>query len=238
MIVQACINGSRPADFHPLLPTSVEQIVRDALAVVDAGAAELHVHPRGSNGRESLDAVDETVRAIRQACPGTLVGVSTGAWIEADEQRTREAIARWRIRPDYASVNLSEADAPAVMDVLTQNGIGIEAGLASIEDARRFVQLERHDRIFRILIELDNEQDLHQATKTCDGIMAVLQQAGVARPLLLHGFDETVWPFVIRARKERLSARVGLEDGKHLPDGSIGRDNASIVAAAVGIYRS
>ncbi|MBA3042395.1 MAG: 3-keto-5-aminohexanoate cleavage protein [Alphaproteobacteria bacterium] len=237
MIVQACINGSRKPDFHPLFPATIEDMVRDAAAVIEAGAAELHVHPRDADGRESLAAVDKTVAAIRRACPGTLIGVSTGAWIEGDKDRTREAISRWRVLPDYASVNLSEEDAPAVIDLLGQKGVGVEAGLATVADARRFVETSGHDRVLRILVELDNERDLEAAMETCDGIMAVLRQAGVRRPILLHGYDQTVWPFVKRARTERLSTRVGLEDGKHLPDGRVARDNAEIVSAAVALFR-
>ena len=75
---------------------------------VAAGAAELHIHPRGPDGRESLSAVDATVLAVRRACPGTLIGVSTGAWIENDAERTRKCISMWKELPDYASVNLSE----------------------------------------------------------------------------------------------------------------------------------
>jgi uncharacterized protein (DUF849 family) len=67
------------------------------------------------------------VRAVREACPGTLIGVSTGAWIERDERRTREAIDGWRELPDYDSVNLSEPDAPAVIERLRRRGIDVEA---------------------------------------------------------------------------------------------------------------
>jgi hypothetical protein len=38
-----------------------------------AGAAELHLHPRGATGKESLAAVDTTVLSLRRACPGTLL---------------------------------------------------------------------------------------------------------------------------------------------------------------------
>ncbi len=61
MIVQACINGARPRDFHPSLPLDAHAMASDAAACVAAGAAELHIHPRGADGRESLSAVDETV---------------------------------------------------------------------------------------------------------------------------------------------------------------------------------
>ncbi|RUX42332.1 3-keto-5-aminohexanoate cleavage protein, partial [Mesorhizobium sp. M7A.F.Ca.US.001.01.1.1] len=43
MIVQACINGARPRDFHPKLPLTAEAMASDAAACVAAGAAELHI---------------------------------------------------------------------------------------------------------------------------------------------------------------------------------------------------
>jgi uncharacterized protein (DUF849 family) len=236
MIVQACINGARPRDFHPKLPLDAQAMASDAAACIAAGGAELHIHPR-ADGRESLAAVDATVLAVRQACPGTLIGVSTGAWIEDDVERTRAAIAGWRELPDYASVNLSEADAPGVMDLLRQRGVGIEAGLASVADTERFVGLADHDRVLRILIEIDI-QDLPAALDEAHGIAAVLERAGVRRPILLHSVDVTVWPFVELARRKRWSTRVGLEDGKTLADGTTATDNAEIVAAAVAVFRS
>ena len=236
MIVQACINGARPPDFHPKLPLTARAMASDAAACVAAGAAELHIHPRNADGRESLGAIDDTVLAVRRACPGTLIGVSTGAWIENDEERTRAEIAGWRELPDYASVNLSEADAPAVMALLRERGVGIEAGLATVADARRFVALAGHDRVLRILIEIDI-QDLPAARNEADGIAAVLERAGVRRQILLHGVDATVWPFVKIAHQRRWSTRVGLEDGKTLADGAVAKDNAEIVTAAAAVFR-
>jgi uncharacterized protein (DUF849 family) len=235
MIVQACINGARPTGYHPRLPMTVEDIARDSAACVAAGAGELHIHARGADRRENLAAVDAMVGAVRLACPGTLIGVSTGAWIEADEARTRAAIAAWRELPDYASVNLSERDAPAVMDLLRSIGVGIEAGLATVADAERLVALPSASRILRVLIEID-AQDAGAARKQADEIAAVLHSAGLRRPILLHGVDATVWPLVELARERRWSTRVGLEDGKHLPDGSVTPDNIALVAAAGAIF--
>lgn len=237
MIVQACINGARRRDFHPSLPLDAHAMASDAAACVAAGAAELHIHPRGADGRESLSAVDETVLAVRRTCPGTLLGVSTGAWIENDAERTRKAIAGWRELPDYASVNLSEADAPAVMELLRQRGVGIEAGLASVADAERFVAQAGQDRVLRILIEIDI-QDLPTALDEAQGVAAVLERANVRRPILLHGSDATVWRFVELAHRKRWSTRVGLEDGRTVPDGTVAKDNAEIVAAAVALFRA
>jgi uncharacterized protein (DUF849 family) len=235
MIVQACLNGSRAIGFHPRLPLTSEDIANEGASCIAAGAAELHLHSRGATGKESLAAVDNAVLSLRRACPGTLIGVSTGAWIENDEVHTRNCIAQWNELPDYASVNLSERDAPAVIDLLRRRGIGVEAGLASVGDAERLVKLPGHRSVLRILIEIE-EQDLGVARQVAANIAAVLHRAGLRRPILLHGVDGTVWPLVELARQRRWSTRVGFEDGKHLPDGTIASDNAALVTAALTMF--
>ena len=212
MIVQACLNGARPAAYHPALSLTAAAMAADAVACVAAGAAELHLHPHGPDGRESLApaAMDATVLAVRRACPGTLAGVSTGAWIEGDADRTLVCIEGWHELPDYASVNLAEPGAPAVMEQLWRRGIGVEAGLASVADA--------------------------EALAAAEGIEAVLARAGLRRAVLLHGLDATVWRFVARAAERRFSTRVGLEDGCLLPDGAMTPGNAALVTAAVGLF--
>jgi len=234
MIIQACLNGARQAEYHPALPLTPDAIAHDAAACVAAGAGELHIHPRGQDGRESLapDVIDAAVLAVRRACPGTFVGVSTGAWIERDFDRTLACIAGWRELPDYASINFSEPGAPAVAERLLRMGIGVEAGLATVADAERLVSLGLGRRALRMLVEIA-EQDEIEALSVAAGIRAVLARADLRRPLLLHGFDVTVWRFVEFCAKERLSTRIGLEDGCLLPDGTIAPGNAALVGAAV-----
>lgn len=236
MIVQACLNGARPRRYHPALPLTAEAMAVDAAACVAAGAAELHVHPRGPDGRESLAAVGPTVLALRKACPGTLIGVSTGAWIEGEADRTLTAIAAWQACPDYASVNLAEPEAPAVIDALMRRGVGIEAGLSCVADAERFAALQHSPRVFRILIEVE-DQEVAQAYDMADRVDAVLGRGAVGRPILAHGLDATVWALVDRARTRRWSTRIGLEDGDRLPDGTTPLDNAALVAAACALLR-
>lgn len=239
MIVQACLNGRRTPGFHPALPLTAADLAADGWACVRAGASELHVHPRGADGRESLApaVIDAAMVTLRATCPGTLLGVSTGAWIESDVSRTRAGIEAWRALPDYASVNLSEPDAPAVMALLARRSIGVEAGLATTADALRLCSLPDAPRPFRVLIEIMG-QDPDAALREADAIVAVLDDAGIARPVLLHGLDATVWPLVARAAARRWSTRVGLEDGRHLPDGSQAADNAAMVAAAMVAMRT
>jgi len=56
--------------------------------------------------------------------------------------------------------------------------------------------------------------------------------------MLAHGCDATVWRFVALAAERRWSTRVGLEDGKTLPNGATAPDNAALVAAAAAALRN
>ena len=238
MILQACLNGVRPTFFHPRLPTTPDAIVADAVEAVGAGAHEIHLHVRDEAGAETLspDAVDRIFAVLRARLPGTSVGISTGDWIEKDDDRRLGMIADWRMVPDYASVNLSERDAPAVFEWLARRGVAVEAGLGSIDDARRLVALGLAARSLRILVELDDAGvSVEAAQRTADTILAVLAEAGISKPLLIHGAGQTVWSFVERAARERYSTRVGLEDGATMPDGTVASSNADLVAAAAAL---
>ena len=122
------------------------------------------------------------------------------------------------------------------MELLRSAGVSIEAGLATVADAERFVALADHLKVFRILIEIE-EQELEAAVAIADGITAVLSRAGATRSILLHGFDATVWDFVRLARERNWSTRMGLEDCRLMPDGTLAPDNAALVAEAVAIFR-
>ena len=80
ILVKACVNGSRRRAEHTAVPVTGEELAADARAVVAAGAAALHVHPRSRDGHETLDAAacGAALAAIRDACPGVPVGLSTG----------------------------------------------------------------------------------------------------------------------------------------------------------------
>ena len=81
--LKACLNGKRSQDENPAVPVTPAELARDAAAAVAAGAEAIHLHARGPDGAESVRAADvgAAVAAVRAACPGTPVGVSTGLWI-------------------------------------------------------------------------------------------------------------------------------------------------------------
>jgi uncharacterized protein (DUF849 family) len=239
MIVQACLNGDHPPSYHAYLPVTIPALVDDGRQVVIAGASELHIHIRDKNGLESLhpDCVEATLRALKAQLPGTLIGISTGAWIENDDNRLLSYIAGWSILPDYASVNLSERNAPALIERLHRSGIGVEAGLARAGDAERLLASGLEQFALRILVEV-SEQETDRAHAMADEILAILKRSSAQKPILLHGVNASAWPLLRRAIESGFSTRIGLEDVSILPEGSVAKSNAELVAAAVSLARS
>lgn len=240
MLLKVCLNGGRAVRDHPSIPVTPARLSDEARRSVEAGAGAVHLHPRDESGAETLAAaeVGAAVRAVREAC-GAPTGVSTGAWIEADPERRVALIRGWAEllpgeRPDFASVNLFEEGWEAVCGALFDAGIGVEAGLWSADDARRFVAADLAGRCLRVLLEPVRESSAADALAAAREMDRILDGAGVDTPRLLHGKDATAWPVLRRAAAEGYGQRIGFEDTLTLPHGEPAHDNAQLVSAATG----
>ncbi|MEO8689352.1 MAG: 3-keto-5-aminohexanoate cleavage protein [Solirubrobacteraceae bacterium] len=132
MFLQACLNGSRPPGDHDRLPLTPDELARDAAEVAAAGAVALHVHPRGSDGLESLEPehCGAAVAALREAAPKLEISLSTGLWItDGDVERRLECVRGWTELPDCVSVNVIEEGWEELAALLRERGIEIEIGL-------------------------------------------------------------------------------------------------------------
>ena len=238
-MIQAALNGGRGRDFHPAVPISPEDLAADAVAAVAAGAACLHVHPRDADGLQTLEPapVEAALSAIRAAVPGTPVGISTGDWIAPRGSARIGCLRALTVRPDYVSVNLSEDDAAAVVEACLALGIGIEAGVASVEDALALARMPDRRRFLRVLVEIPDLPGA-EAVATFEAVLEALLSAGIRLPLLAHGFDDSLWAVNRAAAALGLDLRAGLEDGRLMPDGTIAAGNAALVAAARALGQS
>jgi uncharacterized protein (DUF849 family) len=231
MLLQAALNGPWTKADHHAVPISAQELARDAAACVAAGAKAIHLHPRDPDGIERLDAeiVDHVAATVRDAC-GVPVGVSTGAWIEPDVQRRTELVRAWS-SPDYASVNVSEDGAEQIMRALLDAGVGIEAGVWTVEDARRLADWGLGGRITRVLVE-PVDVDPRDAVALVDDIHQALDRAGIAAPRLQHGDGDATWVLIDDAVRKGLDTRVGLEDTQYDPDGERVASNEALVRRA------
>jgi uncharacterized protein (DUF849 family) len=230
VLLKSCLNGARAE----VAPRSAREVAAEARAAVEAGAGAIHVHPRGADGKESLDgpALAATVTAIR-AVVDVPVGVSTGAWFLPDPHDRLRAIERWTVLPDFASVNLHEPGADHVAGLLLDRGVGVEAGVWTPESARLLAE-GGVDHVLRILYE-PMVQDVEAAHRAVDEIDRVLD--GIDAPRLLHGYEATAWAMLRRAGADGFDARIGLEDTLTLPDGTPAPGNAALVRAALELLR-
>jgi uncharacterized protein (DUF849 family) len=231
-LLKACLNGDRTRADHPAVPFTPDDLARDAKAAVAAGAQALHVHPRDSSGRQTLGPHQcaAALVAIRGGAPKTPIGFTTIATIERDPKRRVALVRRWTERPDFVSVNWHEDGAAALATACVELGIGIEAGIWTVDDARRFVEFGFAPHCLRALVE-PPEQRSADALLTAAEIVELLRPTGL--PLVVHGHERTTWPVLRWAVARGHGIRIGLEDTLELEGGRPAKDNAELVAAAV-----
>ena len=235
LLLKACLNGSRTDDEHPAIPRTPAQLAAEGRASVDAGARVLHLHPY-ADGRETLEADPSAaaLQAVRAACPGIPISLSTSADIESDPRRRLELVAGWTDLPDLVTANQGE---PGILDLcehLMGRGVGIEAGLLSLEDAQAFVAAGIADRCARVLVE-PLDADPAAAVAHAAAIEQVLDDVGVTLEQVHHGDDVATWHVMERAVSRGHGIRIGLEDTTVLPDGRRPAGNGELVRVAAGM---
>jgi uncharacterized protein (DUF849 family) len=229
-MIQACLNGDRTPDEHPAVPAQPEELALDAARAVAAGAAALHVHTRDLNGIDTLDPgrVAATVEAIRETCPDTPLGLTTGLWTTAgDGARRLRLVESWSVLPDYVSANVREDGFAELCALLRDRGIAIEAGVWSVADAHLLA--ECGDELLRVLIEVADGVPSVEVARARE----IAEAVQVDAPQLHHAEGLATWAVIDAAAALGHDTRVGLEDTLVLPDGSTASGNAELVAEAV-----
>jgi uncharacterized protein (DUF849 family) len=231
-MLQVCLNGSRSRAEFAHLPVTPDELAVAAVDAVRAGAEDIHLHPKNAAGEDTVEpaCVAAAVTAVRTAVPGVPVGVTTGAWTTRNAEQRVDHIRSWSVLPDHASVNWHEDGAAMVAGVLLAHGVGIEAGIFSGTDAAcRFLAWPEAHQVLRVLAEI-TDTDPRTAPRAATSLLDELETA--ARPILLHGEDAAAWTILDLAVSRRLTARIGLEDVLHLPDGTLATSNADLVRCA------
>lgn len=236
IFLQAALNGDR---VHPAAPRTPAATAEAARTAVDAGAQSVHVHAFDEAGRETLGgaACAKVLRAIRNLCPGIPISLTTSATIVKDPTERLRVVEAWEELPELVTANQGEPGIVALCELLLSRGVGIEAGLLSVEDARAFVRSGLAGRCRRVLIEpLDS--DPGDAIRHAAQMEDLVSSGGIALQQVHHGYGLACWAVNRRALERGHGIRTGLEDITLLPDGTPARDNADLVAAAMCLIRS
>jgi uncharacterized protein (DUF849 family) len=234
--LQVALNGSRSEADHPRIPRTPEQLAEQARDAVDAGARVVHFHAYDHQGCETLAAEPcaRALRAVRAACPGVPISLSTSAAIEPDPAKRVELVASWTELPELVTANQGEPGIRELCERLIARGVGIEAGLLSLADAEAFMSSGLADRCVRVLIEpLDAEPE--DAVAHAAAMEDVLTRAGVNLEQVHHGDGIASWAVSRRALGRGHGIRTGLEDTTVLPDGRPAADNATLVRTAAAM---
>ena len=232
-LVQAALNGDR---VHPAAPRTPAEMVTQARGAVDAGARSLHLHPYDEHGQQTFAAQScaATLGAVRAACPGIPISLSTSAAIESDPQRRHALIAAWTELPDLVTANQGEDGIGELAELLLTRGVGIEAGLLSLNDAHHFIASGIAERCVRAMVEpLDADPDT--AVAHAEAIEQALAAAGIGLQQVHHGDGIASWAVNLRAIPRGHGIRTGLEDTSVLPDGRTAQGNGDLVAAALSM---
>ncbi len=233
LFVQAALNGDRR---HPAVPRTAGEIAKDAKAAVAAGAQSVHIHAFDDNDDETLDgdACAKALRATRSACPGIPISLTTSASIVSDPAERLRIVSSWTELPDLITANQGEEGIVELCELLMSRGVEIEAGLLSVDDARKFVAAPAHLRFRRVLIEpLDIDPEV--AVRHASEMEGIVTTAGISFDQVHHGYGIACWAVNQRAISRGHAIRTGLEDVAVLPDGSDAESNAQLVRIAVSM---
>jgi uncharacterized protein (DUF849 family) len=241
---------------HPV-PVTVEQMAESSRQAYDAGAAIVHLHFRRQEpGLGHLPTWDPEIcgaicDAVRSACPGIIINMSTGVM---GPDITEPTNAMRRVKPEIAACNAgtlnylktrsdgSWAWPPLVFDNPVSK---VKAFLDVMNELGTRPEFECFDtgilRSVGLFVENGMASDPH-----CNFVMGVA--SGMAAdpdllPLLRKwlppgaSWEVTaigradVWPLHQRAAELGGSLRTGLEDTFYLPNGDKAKGNGELIAA-------
>jgi len=250
-------------DQHPV-PVTPEQMAREARAAFDAGASVMHVHLRDqAPGRGFLPSWDPDVAAavcdaIRAACPGVILNLTTGV-LGPDIDGPAACIRR--VRPEIAACNagslnylkLREDGRWAWPPMVFDNPVDkIERFVAVMRECGTHPEFECFDVGIVRSVGLFAKAGLVDGTPELNFVMGVASgmPCDAALLALLPGYAPPgavwqatligraeIWPVHQRAAELGGMLRTGLEDTFYLPDGRRARGNGELIEALADCAR-
>ena len=272
VIISVALNGGMQQDREgAVIPKQPGDIGEAAARCWEAGAAMVHVHARGPDGKNSGDQAiyAEIIRQIRARSP-ILIQTTNGIGVRRDP-----ATGQFIWPSDSERLGLLEIDPP-------QDLFGIAGGSADFHNPdggypeetpyvnspqllRRTIEAV-YAKGSALEYEIVEASSLHRLMRYAEEGLFDRHRDNI---WLLHGggfgatppvarnvifnidegqrmFPQAIWGVTATGRDMfRIATlglamgcdlvRVGFEDGIHLPDGTVARDNAEMVRAAAGI---
>jgi uncharacterized protein (DUF849 family) len=233
----------------------------EARAAFDAGASVMHVHLRrqeegmGRMPSWDPDVAEAIVGAIREACPGVIINLTTGV-IGADISGPAECLRR--VRPEIAACNAGSlnylklkddgtwawppmvfdnpvAKVQQFLDVMAETGTHPEFECFDVGIARSVAMYVKAGMLTPAMGRPECNFVMGVASgMPCDadllGLLPRWLPANAVWQTTLIGRAE-IWPVHQRTAELGGMLRTGLEDTFYLPDGTKARSNGELVEA-------
>jgi 3-keto-5-aminohexanoate cleavage enzyme len=242
---------------HPV-PVTPAQMAAEARDAFDAGAAIMHVHLRQQGeGKGHLPSWDPDVAqavcdAIRDACPGVIINLTTGV-IGADISGPAACIRR--VRPEIAACNAGSlnylkiredgqwawppmvfdnpvAKVQAMLDVMAETGthpefecfdVGIVRSVGMYLKAGLFTGTPEYNFVMGVASGMPCDAELL-------ALLPKYMASGAVWQATLIGRAE-IWPVHQRVAELGGMLRTGLEDSFYLPGGERAAGNGVMIEA-------
>ena len=263
-IVTCALTGVLTNPKHFPVPVTPEEMARSAREAFDAGAAIMHVHFRDQRPGMGMlptwdaDVAAEISQAIREACPGVVLNLTTGV---VGDDISGPAACLERVRPEMAALNAgslnylrAKSDGTwAWPPMLFDNPVSkIERFVKVMRECGVLPECECFDSGIVRSVDLFRQVGLLRPPIDVSLIMGVQSgmpckpqwlpllvdelPAGASWQVIAIGRDE-VWPVHRRAAELGGNLRTGLEDTFYLPNGERARSNGELIEALVATAR-
>ncbi len=244
LILTVAPNGAyKTHQDHPQVPLNASELAQAAQACLNAGASMIHLHVRDATGRHLLEAAAyrEATTAIRKAVGDELVIQITSEAARIYTPEAQMAVVR-EVHPEAVSIAIrelipdaaSESTAAPFFEWVHQQRIMTQIILYSAEELLRYQALRQRgvlppsqDFLLFVLGRYSAEQQSDPRD-----LLPFLHELSHRAPWAVCAFGARESACLTAAAALSGHVRTGFENNLHLPDGSMARDNAQLVALA------
>ncbi|MDT8321709.1 MAG: 3-keto-5-aminohexanoate cleavage protein [Xanthomonadales bacterium] len=248
LVVISAPNGARlDKSGHRAVPLTATEIAECAQGLVEQGVSVLHLHVRDERGAHVLDVgrYRDAMAAVRERVGRRLVLQATTEAVGQYDRQQQMALVR-ELRPEAVSLALrelcpdaaAEAEAGAFFRELADYGSWPQYILYSAGECRRFEALRQSgffgtERPFALFVLGRYGDSLKGDPRALDDFLETFRPG--AFPWSVCCFGPAECEAVCRAAAAGGHVRIGFENNQLLPDGTVARDNAELVAAELAL---
>ena len=242
LIITAAICGAEVTKEHnSAVPYTKEEMVREAKAAYDAGAAVIHVHVRTDEGvpTQSRERFAEILPAIQEACPGAILIPSTGG---ATGMTPEERLQPMELMPEMATLDCGTCnfgDEIFVNDMPTMRAFGKRMIENNIKPEYECFEIGHLDTVLDMArkglvpgapMQFNFVLGVNGCTPaTPENLAFLVNKIPAGSTWTVTGVGRGAWPMVATGIIMGGHVRVGFEDNIYLERGVKAKSNGELV---------